>query len=115
MERLIDLVAPQLPILRGARFRVHRGGVPTLTVDGQHIVDEVPGARGMFVAAGCNVSGLSISPVIGQLLAEWIVDGAPSVDLSAMSITRFGPEWADGARVLEAAHRQYVSFYQATI
>jgi 4-methylaminobutanoate oxidase (formaldehyde-forming) len=115
MQGLIDLVITQLPILRGARFRVHRGGVPTMTVDGQHVVGEVPGAKGMFVAAGCNVSGLSISPAIGQLLAEWVVDGAPSVDLSPMSITRFGPEWADHATLREAAQRQYVSFYHATI
>jgi 4-methylaminobutanoate oxidase (formaldehyde-forming) len=86
-----------------------------MTVDGQHIVDAVPGAEGMFVAAGCNVSGLSISPAIGQLLAEWVVDGAPSVDLSPMSITRFGPEWADDATVLAAARSQYVAFYHATI
>lgn len=115
IQRLIDLVVPQLPILRGARFRVHRGGVPTMTVDGQHIVDEVPGAEGMFVAAGCNASGLSISPAIGQLLAEWVVDGAPSVDLSPMSITRFGPKWADDATVLTAARNQYVAFYHSTI
>jgi glycine/D-amino acid oxidase-like deaminating enzyme len=112
---LIDLVVPQLPILRGASFRVHRGGVPTLTVDGQHVVGEVPGAQGMFVAAGCNVSGLSMSPAIGQVLAEWVVDGAPSVDLSPMSITRFGSEWADEARVQAAARHQYASFYRATI
>jgi hypothetical protein len=69
----------------------------------------------MFVAAGCNVSGLSISPVIGELLAEWIVDGKPSVDLSSMAITRFGTEWDDPAKVLAATDKHYASFYRATI
>jgi len=112
---LIEKVARQLPIMVDAPIRVHRGGVPTLTVDGQHIVGEVPDAEGMFVAAGCNVSGLSISPVIGELLAEWIVDGKPSVDLSSMAITRFGTEWDDPAKVLAATDKHYTSFYRATI
>ena len=115
LRGLIAKVARQLPILVDAPIRVHRGGVPTLTVDGQHIVGEVPGAEGMFVAAGCNVSGLSISPVIGELLAEWIVQGRPSIDLSPMAITRFGAEWDDDARVRAAADRHYASFYRATI
>ena len=63
--------------------REHRGGLPTMTADGQHIVGPAPGAEGFFVAGGCNVAGLSISPAIGQALAAWIVDGAPPLDLSA--------------------------------
>ena len=87
--------------------RVHRGGVPTMTVDGQHLVGPVPGAEGMWIAAGCNVAGLSISPVIGELLGEWIVEGQTAEDLSLMSLTRFGPEWRDPARVREAAAHHY--------
>ena len=63
----------------------------------------------------CNVAGLSVSPMIGFLLAEWILDGRPSLDLSPMAPDRFGPEWADEAVVREAARRHYVSFYRGTI
>ena len=115
LRRLVDQVADTLPKVADAPVRVHRGGVPTMTVDGQHLVGPVPGSDGMWIAAGCNVAGLSISPVIGELLSEWIAEGASPEDLSPMSLTRFGPEWRDPVRVREAALDHYASFYRATI
>jgi len=108
-----DAVRAQLPIFQdpSVRIRVHRGGIPTMTPDGKHIVGPLPGARGFFVASGCNVAGLSIAPAIGEQLAHWIVDGAPTEDLSSMSITRFGPEWDDEERLRAAASWQYWHFY----
>jgi glycine/D-amino acid oxidase-like deaminating enzyme len=115
LRALIDKVGAQLPILMGAPVRAHRGGVPTMTVDGQHVVGPVPGVDGLFMAAGCNVAGLSVSPMIGLLLAEWILDGKPSLDLSPMAVDRFGVEWADEALVRQAALHHYTSFYRGTI
>jgi len=78
LRRLMDGVREQLPVLSTAPLGLHRGGIPTMTPDGQHIVGPVPGAAGFFVASGCNVAGLSIAPAIGEELARWIVDGRPS-------------------------------------
>ena len=47
-----------------------------MTPDGQHLVGPVPEAEGFFVTSVCNVAGLSVSPAIGEALAEWIVDRA---------------------------------------
>src|SRR3954447_4472790 len=66
LRRAADDVRAQLPVLRAAAVREHRGGLPTMTADGQHIVGPAPGAEGFFVAGGCNVAGLSISPAIAQ-------------------------------------------------
>jgi 4-methylaminobutanoate oxidase (formaldehyde-forming) len=115
LRSLADRVTRQLPALRDAKIRLYRGGVPTLTVDGQHIVGPVPGADGMFVAAGCNVSGLSMSPAIGEQLAHWICDGGPAEDMSIMAPDRFGPEWRDDARARAAAAEHYTTFYRSTI
>jgi 4-methylaminobutanoate oxidase (formaldehyde-forming) len=111
LRRLMEGVREQLPVLSAAPLRLHRGGIPTMTPDGQHIVGPVPGAAGFFVASGCNVAGLSIAPVIGEELARWIVDGRPSEDLGAMSIARFGPEWRDEQRLRRAAAWEYWHFY----
>ena len=89
LRRAAEDVRAQLPVLCDAAVREHRGGLPTMTADGQHIVGPAPGAEGFFVAGGCNVAGLSISPAIGQALAAWIVDGAPPLDLSALALERF--------------------------
>ena len=115
LRALADRVTRQLPALREAPIRLYRGGLPTLTVDGQHIVGPVPGAAGMFVAAGCNVSGLSMSPAIGEQLAHWIVDGQPTEDLSIMAPDRFGPEWRDEVKARQTAVDRYTTLFRSTI
>src|SRR5262249_1578511 len=71
---LADGGREQLPILSEAPVREHRGGLPTMTADRRLIVGPVPDVEGFFVAGGCNVGGLSVSPVVGAALAAWIVD-----------------------------------------
>jgi glycine/D-amino acid oxidase-like deaminating enzyme len=115
LQAFADNVARQLPALKGAKIRQYRGGIPTLTVDGHHIIGPVPGAEGMFVAAGCNVSGLSMSPAVGEQLSQWISDGRPSEDMTLMRPDRFGPEWADDAKARTAAAEHYATFYRSTI
>jgi 4-methylaminobutanoate oxidase (formaldehyde-forming) len=110
---LADEVRAQLPVLREAPVREHRGGLPTMTADGQHIVGPAPAARGFFIAGGCNVAGLSISPAIGDALAAWIVDGEPPLDLEELSITRFGTGELPAERLEREAAWQYRHFYGA--
>jgi len=111
--RLADDVRLQLPVLCDAPIREHRGGLPTMTADGQHIVGPAPAVEGFFVAGGCNVSGLSISPAIGDAIATWIVDGAPPLDLSPLSIARFGSGEIAEDELERAAAWEYRHFYGA--
>ncbi|QCP53228.1 FAD-binding oxidoreductase [Trinickia violacea] len=106
-------VEAQLPVLLKAGVREHRGGLPTMTADGQHIVGPAPAIRGFYFASGCNVAGLSIAPALGEALAAWIVDGAPPIDLAPLSIDRFGTGlWPDDELIRQAAW-QYRHFYGA--
>jgi 4-methylaminobutanoate oxidase (formaldehyde-forming) len=89
LRRLAEEVEQQLPILLRAPVREHRGGLPTMTADGQHIIGPAPAVGGFFIAGGCNVAGLSAAPALGDLLAAWILEGEPSIDLTPLSITRF--------------------------
>jgi glycine/D-amino acid oxidase-like deaminating enzyme len=106
---MADDVQAQLPVLRGAPVREHRGGLPTMTADGDHIVGPAPRADGFFIAGGCNVAGLSVSPAIGDVLAAWIVDGEPPLDLSRLSVTRFASMPLDDLE--QQAAWQYRHFY----
>jgi glycine/D-amino acid oxidase-like deaminating enzyme len=103
-------VRRQLPVLRDAKIREHRGGLPTMTADAQHIVGPAPGAEGFFVAGGCNVAGLSVSPAIGEVLATWILQGEPPLDLTPLSIERFRRAPSEERLRREAAW-QYRHFY----
>jgi 4-methylaminobutanoate oxidase (formaldehyde-forming) len=108
-----DEVRDQVPILQTAKVREFRGGIPTMTADGHHILGPAPGIAGFYFASGCNVAGLSISPTIGDALAAWIADGKSPVDLSPMSATRFrGKSWSEDQLQRDAAW-QYRHFYGA--
>lgn len=106
-------VKSQLPILLKAKVREHRGGIPTMTGDGQHIVGPAPAAHGFYFASGCNVAGLSISPALGEALAAWIVDGAPPMDLTPLTVARFATATWSEEQLRQQAAWQYRHFYGA--
>jgi len=113
LRKLTDEVRSEFPVLQNAEVDEFRGGLPTMTSDGRHIIDRVPGVEGFFVASGCCVGGLSISPAIGEVLADWIVDGEPSLDLSSLRLTRFGPEADTEERLRQACLWRYAHQYSA--
>jgi glycine/D-amino acid oxidase-like deaminating enzyme len=109
--RYADDVKPQLPVLRKAQVREHRGGIPTMTADGQHIVGPMPAVRGFFFASGCNVAGLSVSPALGDALAAWILEGTAPMDLTPLSAARFASgSWSE-EELRQRARWQYRHSY----
>jgi 4-methylaminobutanoate oxidase (formaldehyde-forming) len=104
-------VAAHFPALRGAKLREHRGGLPTISPDGEHIVGPVATLGGFYIASACNVGGLSISASVGRVLADVIVDGSSKPDLSHMSIERFRGREMDEAALKAACVRSYARKY----
>lgn len=111
VRRLADSVREIFPALAGAPVRELRGGLPTMTADDRPVVGPVPGLAGFYAIAGCCVGGLSAAPGLGQLLAERIVHGAPSLPLDGLAIDRFGPELDDDDALREAGLRAYANHY----
>jgi 4-methylaminobutanoate oxidase (formaldehyde-forming) len=111
LRGLVDEVAAHFPALREAKVAVHRGGAPTMTPDGRPIVGRVPGLDGLFVASGCCVGGLSLSPAAGRALADLIVDGKSDPDLAPISVERFGAAPRDPAALEAACVAQYARRY----
>lgn len=111
LSGLADRVKVQFPVFQGAKIREFRGGLPTMTADGNHIVGSVPGLEGFYTATGCCVGGLSISPAIGQCLAELILTGTPSLPLDVLDIRRFGAELESDEAILAAGMHAYSHSY----
>jgi sarcosine oxidase subunit beta len=61
-------------------------GLEGLTADEMPIIDHV---AGVYIAAGFCGHGFAIGPVVGQILSEWLLDGRPSLDVSAFRLDRF--------------------------
>ena len=104
-------VAAHFPALRGAKLREHRGGLPTISPDGEHIVGPVASLGGFYIASACNVGGLSISASVGRVLADLIVDGSSTPDLGHMSVERFRGRHFDDDALRAACVRAYARKY----
>jgi glycine/D-amino acid oxidase-like deaminating enzyme len=106
LRALIDEVGAHVPVLKDVPVAVHRGGLPTMTPDGHPLLGAVPGLDGLFVASGCCVGGLSLSPAAGRALADVILDGSSEPDLSPLSVERFRG-WDDPAAIEAASVYHY--------
>ena len=78
----------------------HRGGLFTMAPDGRFIAGPVAEVPGLWVASGCNGSGFSSSPAIGEALTVWMTSGAAPPGMTALAPGRFGPvpdtRWSPG-------------------
>jgi 4-methylaminobutanoate oxidase (formaldehyde-forming) len=64
-------------------------GPESFTPDLAPLVGETPELRNCYVAAGLNSLGILNGAGIGNVLARWIVDGLPPVDVTAINVNRF--------------------------
>ena len=112
--RLARSVAEQFPIFQDPSIRVaeHRGGMPTLTTDDRYLMGPLPGVDGGWVMSGCCVGGLSVSPALGEAMAEWILDGAPALDLADVSTARVAGD-LDERDLRERCREAYATHYRA--
>ena len=112
LRKLVDEVADHFPALASARVAVHRGGAPTMTPDGRPILGRVPGLEGFYVASGCCVGGLGLSPAAGRVLADLILDGKSDPDLAPLSVERFRGRYENASELEAACVGEYARKYK---
>lgn len=57
--------------------------------DGLPVIGPVAGHRGLFIATGHAMLGLTLGPVTGKLISECILDGRAGMDITALRLDRF--------------------------
>ncbi len=67
--------------------------------------------RGFFIAAGFCAHGLAGAGGMGELMAEWILQGEPSLDAWEMDIRRFGAQFRSTSYTLKRAREVYETYY----
>ena len=88
---LMDSALHRIPALQQTGVKKFYNGPESFTPDNQFILGEAPELRNFFVAAGFNSVGIASAGGAGRALAEWIVAGEPTSDLTAVDIRRFAP------------------------
>jgi 4-methylaminobutanoate oxidase (formaldehyde-forming) len=63
-------------------------GPESFTPDLAPVVGEAPELKNYFVAAGLNSIGILTGGGLGRVMAHWIVNGRPDVDITGMDIAR---------------------------
>jgi sarcosine oxidase subunit beta len=88
----------RLPAIEAAEVSNAWAGLYETSPDHNALLGPPPGTEGLLLANGFSGHGLMHAPAVGQLMAEWITDGRPSIDLNDLRPGRF----ADRDTLVEA-------------
>lgn len=87
-EQLAVLAAKRTPILEKVGVRQLINGPIPYSADSDFIMGKAAELDNAFVAAGF-LYGIAAGGGAGRMMAEWIVEGAPSLDLWPLDVRRF--------------------------
>jgi len=109
-EELMENAVVRVPAL--AEMEVIRliNGPEAFTPDGEFILGPSD-VRGFWVAAGFCAHGLAGAGGMGKLVAEWIVESTPSLDVWHMDSRRFGAAYRSREYALARTQEIYETYY----
>lgn len=88
--RVLEHLCARIPRMEDGAARRGHAGIYLNSADKHALLGPVPGIDGFYCAVGFSGHGFKEAPVIGQAMAEWIIDGQPEVvDLRPLRLTRF--------------------------
>ncbi|MCF3122416.1 GcvT family protein [Streptomyces arenae] len=97
-----------LPALKETAIEEGFNGVFSFTPDGMPVLGESRALRGFWLAEAVWVTH---SAGVARAVAEWMVDGRPSLDLHDCDLTRFEDAQRSPAYVAERGAQQFVEVY----
>jgi glycine cleavage system aminomethyltransferase T/glycine/D-amino acid oxidase-like deaminating enzyme len=115
MAPFLDRTMSRIPIASQVGIRKFFCGPESFTPDLAPVLGEAPELRNYFVAAGLNSIGILTGGGIGRVMAHWIVNGRPDVDVTGMNIDRLhayqaNPEYR-ATRTVESLGMVYATHY----
>lgn len=90
LEEIIERACCRVPKLEGAEVMRGVTGVYDMTPDSRPLLGAIPEVSGLYICAGFSGMGFKISPAIGLVMSELVLDGeGRSVDIRAFHPGRF--------------------------
>jgi 4-methylaminobutanoate oxidase (formaldehyde-forming) len=115
MTPYLEAAMSRVPVSVDTGIRKFFCGPESFTPDLAPIVGEAPELAHYFVAAGLNSIGILSAGGLGRVLAHWILNGSPDVDVTGFNIDRFHPCQANPQyrrdRAVESLGRVYKCHY----
>lgn len=90
LEEIIERASRRIPKLENAEVMRGVTGVYDMTPDSRPLLGEIRGIGGLYVCAGFSGMGFKISPAVGLVMSEMLLDGrGKTVDISSFCPGRF--------------------------
>ena len=109
-EEIAENSRERVPLMEDVKVTQLINGPEAFTPDNEFCLGESE-VRGFFVAAGFCAHGLAGAGGMGKLMAEWIVEGEPGLDVWEMDIRRFGPQYRSPSYTLKRTKEVYETYY----
>jgi 4-methylaminobutanoate oxidase (formaldehyde-forming) len=84
----VEAAMSRVPVSLDTGIRTFFCGPESFTPDLRPIVGEAPEVQNYFIAAGLNSIGILTGGGLGRLVAHWIVNGRPDMDVTGMDPAR---------------------------
>jgi 4-methylaminobutanoate oxidase (formaldehyde-forming) len=97
MAPFLEKAMARVPVTLEVGVRTFFCGPESFTPDLSPAVGEAPSIRGYVVAAGMNSVGVLSAGGLGRVLAHWITEGEPDVDVTGFNVDRFRDDQLDPA------------------
>ena len=97
-----------MPVLQDAELVQKVNGMFVFTPDGMPVLGESPHVKGFWSAEGVWITH---GGGVGKAVAEWMVDGQPSMDLREADISRFHPHQLTHSYITKRGAQQYREVY----
>jgi sarcosine oxidase subunit beta len=94
VRALAARITPVIPALRSVPVIRSFAGLRPYTPDGLPILGPVAGIEGFVMAAGHEGDGIALSPITGELIADWIATGQTRFPMEDFRLERFGAQEA---------------------
>lgn len=108
---LAELAAEVTPIINEVGVRSVINGPIPYSADGDFVMGWAPEVENLMMATGF-LYGIAAGGGAGEMVAEWITDGRPSLDLWPLDIRRFGPHHGTKAFMYPRAVEHYAHHYK---
>ncbi len=102
----VELAMRRVPALAETGIRTFFCGPESFTSDVHPLLGPTPELDNLFVAAGLNSLGILLGGGVGTVMASWIAEGEPPVDITAYAVGRTAPHETTRAFRLERTTEQ---------
>ena len=110
LEEIYENSVRRTPVMADVEIRKIINGPEGFTPDNEFCLGatDVPG---FFVAAGFCAHGIAGAGAVGMVMANWVLDGDPGMDLWEMDVRRFGRQYRSPSYTLKRVVENYETYY----